>query len=82
MEDIPYYFEPIIFPEELKPLGNMIIVFSLYTGDERLFLQQLAEILGAEVQDSFKRANKPLLISPSPDNAKYEAAIKWGMLCN
>lgn len=57
----------------------MKIVFSLYAGDERLFLSQLAEIMGAQYEDSYKRINKPLLICPTPDNAKYNAAIKWGM---
>lgn len=55
----------------------MIIVFSTYAGDERSFLSQLAAIMGAEVQDSYRKANRPLLICPTNANAKYEAAIKW-----
>lgn len=55
----------------------MTIVFSLYSGDERVYLLQLAEILGAEVRDSYKRAERPLLICPEPKSAKYDAAIKW-----
>lgn len=55
----------------------MIIVISTYAGDERIFLSQLAEILGAEVQEAYKKASRPVLICPSTDNAKYKAAIKW-----
>lgn len=76
--DLPYFFKPIIFREDLKPLQGMIVVFSLYPGDERSFLVQLADMLGAEVQDAYKRNSRPLLICPTPDNAKYNAAIKWG----
>lgn len=55
----------------------MIIVFSTYSGDERTFLAQLAEVLGAEVQDSYRKVARPLLICPTKDNRKYDAAIKW-----
>lgn len=75
--EIPFFYKPIFFPEELKPLTHMIIVFSLYTNDERSFLLQLAQILGAEVQDSYVRAKQPVLICPEPKSAKYDAAIRW-----
>lgn len=55
----------------------MIVVFSTYSGDERTFLAQLAEIMGAEVQDSYRKVARPLLICPTKDNRKYDAAIKW-----
>lgn len=55
----------------------MTIVFSLYSNDERSFLVQLAQIFGAEVQESFIRANQPLLVCPEPKSAKYDAAIRW-----
>lgn len=74
---IPYFFAPIFFPEDLRPLTNMNIVFSLYSNDERSFLVQLAVILGAEVQESFIRVNQPLLVCPEPKSAKYNAAIRW-----
>lgn len=75
--NIPYYYKPIIFSEDLKPLTGMVIVFSTYAGDERLFLMQLAEIMGAGVEESYRKVARPLLICPLPDNKKYEAAIKW-----
>lgn len=52
-------------------------MFSLYSNDERSFLVQLAQILGAEVQESFIRSNQPLLVCPEPKSAKYDAAIRW-----
>lgn len=55
----------------------MIIVFSQYHSDERSFLAQLAQMLGAEVHDSYRRTLKPLLICPVPNNAKYNGAISW-----
>lgn len=75
--EIPYFFEPIFFSEDLKPLTNMVIVISIYTTDERSFLAQLAVILGADVQESMFRSSRPLLICPEPKSAKYEAAIRW-----
>lgn len=77
LSDIPYFYEPIFFPEELVPLSHMVIVFSLYSSDERTFLVQLAQLLGADVQESFVRSNKPLLICPEARSAKYQAAIRW-----
>ncbi|XP_055297166.1 DNA topoisomerase 2-binding protein 1-A [Sitodiplosis mosellana] len=75
--EIPYFYEPIFFPEDKLPLMNMNIVFSLYSSDERSFLFQLAQLMGAEVQESFIRASKPLLICPEARSAKYQAAIRW-----
>lgn len=77
--DIVYYFRPIIFPEDTKPLEGMIIVISTYEGDERVFLVKLAECLGAEVQDAYKRSVQPLLVCPpeATENPKFKAALKW-----
>lgn len=75
--EIEYYLKPILFPEDVKPLAGMEIVISTYSGDERLFLGSLAEIMGGNVQDAYKKSQRPLLICPAPDNAKYNAALKW-----
>lgn len=48
--------------------------------DERWFLTNLAEILGAKVEVAFARQNKPLLICSGPEGPKYEAAIKWSKI--
>lgn len=77
VSEIPYFYEPIYFDEDLKPLAGLIIAISIYASDERLYLVQLAEILGAEVQETYIRVNKPLLICPEPKSPKYEAAIRW-----
>lgn len=55
-------------------------MFSTYAADERTFLAQLAEIMGAEVQDSYRKVARPLLICPTAENRKYDAAIKWSKL--
>lgn len=57
----------------------MTIVFSTYTSDERSYLTQLSKILGADVQDAYRRVAKPLLICPIPDNKKYQGAISWNL---
>lgn len=75
--ELPYFYKPIFFPEDLVPLANIVIVFSLYSSDERSFLSQLAQILGATVEESYCRNSKPLLICPEARSAKYEAAIRW-----
>lgn len=80
--EIPYFYEPIFFDEDLKPLAGMVIAISIYASDERLYLMQLAQILGADVQETFIRGNKPLLICPEPKSPKYEAAIRWSELPN
>lgn len=64
----------------MKPLAGMVIVISTYAGDERAFLLQLAEILGADCHDAYKKVARPVLICPSTENAKYNAAIKWSKL--
>lgn len=76
--ELPYFYKPIVFPKELKPLANFVIVFSLYSGDERLFLIQLAQTLGATVKGPYDKANKALLICPEARGDKYDAAIRWG----
>lgn len=63
----------------MTPLANIVIVFSLYLSDERNFLSQLAQILGATVEESYCRTSKPLLICPEARSAKYDAAIRWSM---
>lgn len=77
---LPYFYKPIFFPEELVPLANIVIVFSLYASDERSFLSQLAQILGATVEDSYSRHSKPLLICSEAKSAKYDAAIRWSKI--
>lgn len=75
--NIPYFYEPIFFPEDLLPLSNMTIVFSLYSADEFDFLSQMATLLGAAVEESFVRAKKPLLVCSKLEGSKYNAAIRW-----
>lgn len=79
-KEIPYFYKPIFWREELQPLSNLVIVFSLYSSDERVFLISLAEILGAQVQESYCRPSKPLLICPEARSAKYDAAIRWSKI--
>lgn len=75
--DITYYYKPILFSMNLKPLVGFIIVFSMYADDERTFLLELALILGAKVEETYRRIERPLLICATVQSAKYGAAIKW-----
>lgn len=60
-----------------KPLEGMVIVISVYTANERLFIEALATILGAIKNDSYAKKQRPLLICPAAEGAKYNAALKW-----
>ncbi|XP_051154922.1 DNA topoisomerase 2-binding protein 1 isoform X2 [Leptopilina boulardi] len=82
-----YYHRPIVIKEDVKPLQDCVIAISTYSGQERQFLQQLAESLGALHQDTFARrtnlVKKTLanthLICPLPEGSKYSAAVKWNL---
>lgn len=76
--EIQYYHKPIFGDESFRPLVNMVIVISTYAGHEKEFLQQLGNVLGADISQSYKKADKPLLICPSPEGNKYQGAVKWG----
>lgn len=54
-------------------------MISIYSNNERLYIETLATILGATKQDSYAKKQKPLLICPTAEGAKYNAAIKWSM---
>lgn len=66
--------------EQFKPFANMTVVFSMYTGYERDYLMTLAQSLGGLVEDKYMRQNKPLLLCPKPEGAKYNGAIRWGKI--
>lgn len=51
---------------------------SIYSSGERSYLVNLAQSLGANVNDKYIKAAQPILICPKPEGAKYEGAIKWG----
>lgn len=84
---LQYYHRPIAVIEDAKPLHDCVIAISTYSGQERQYLQQLAECLGALHQDTFARrtnlVKKTLanthLICPMPDGSKYQAAVKWNL---
>lgn len=78
--EFPYYYRPILFPEELFPLANMVIVISIYSSDERLYLEQMAKILGADFEERFIRQQNPYLICPEPKSPQYDAAIRWSKI--
>lgn len=51
---------------------------SIYSSAERSYLVNVAQSLGANVNDKYIKAAQPILICPKPEGAKYEGAIKWG----
>lgn len=59
------------------PLANVVIVLSLYTGEERCQLSRLAKRLGATVEGHYDRKKNAILICPQPTGPKYNAAIRW-----
>lgn len=77
--DIEYYHQPFEWTnEEHQPLAGMVLVLTTYSGSERSFLASVGCIMGADVQEKYVRPQRPLLICPRPEGAKYNGAIKWG----
>ncbi|XP_078233485.1 DNA topoisomerase 2-binding protein 1 isoform X2 [Pogona vitticeps] len=80
-------FTPLPVKEGSTPLEQCVLSFSQFSGTERDSLTDLAELLGARVQDFFvRRANprKGMLVSThlvvkEPQGSKYEAAKKWDL---
>lgn len=74
---IEYYHQHIPHTADSHPLKGMTIVISLYSLLERDFIDSMAQLLGAKVNKTFVKKEKPLLICPSSEGSKYEGAIKW-----
>ncbi|XP_055911709.1 DNA topoisomerase 2-binding protein 1-A [Eupeodes corollae] len=74
---IEYFHRYIPNTAEACPLKGMTIVVSIYAGLERDFVDAVAQLLGASVNKTFVKREKPLLICPQPEGSKYEGAIKW-----
>lgn len=72
-----YYHEPIPLTANEKPLEGLTIVISIYTANERNFLQSLISVLGGRASETYIKKERPLLVCPSPEGAKYDAAIRW-----
>ncbi|XP_043282964.1 DNA topoisomerase 2-binding protein 1 [Venturia canescens] len=83
--EFEYYHRPISISEDAKPLADLVIATSTYSGVERNYLTKLAVILGAQHQDTFARKTNldrthlasTHLICPAPKGSKYAAAVKW-----
>ncbi|XP_016980398.2 DNA topoisomerase 2-binding protein 1-A [Drosophila rhopaloa] len=74
---LEYYHKHVPATALRKPLKGMTIVVSIYAGLERDFINATAELLGASVNKTFIKKEKPLLVCPSAEGSKYEGAIKW-----
>ncbi|XP_078055061.1 DNA topoisomerase 2-binding protein 1 [Mustelus asterias] len=80
-------FTPIPIVEGSTPLTDCVLSVSQFTGVERDALHNIAELLGARVQEFFvRKANlkKGMLASThlvlkEPQGSKYEAAKKWNL---
>ncbi|KAH8368089.1 hypothetical protein KR084_006866, partial [Drosophila pseudotakahashii] len=74
---LEYYHKHVPAAALRQPLKGMTIVVSIYAGLERDFINSAAELLGASVNKTFIKKEKPLLVCPSAEGSKYEGAIKW-----
>ncbi|BFG01704.1 DNA topoisomerase 2-binding protein 1-A [Drosophila madeirensis] len=72
-----YYHLPVPLAASREPLQGMTIVVSLYSGLERDFINSVATLMGASVNKTFIKKEKPLLVCPTAEGSKYEGAIKW-----
>jgi topoisomerase (DNA) II binding protein 1 len=71
------YFHGPIYSTTVKPLANYNIFISTYTGAERLYLITVGATLGASVKEQYIKKEKPILLCPVGEGAKYQAALKW-----
>ncbi|XP_063372235.1 uncharacterized protein LOC134660424 [Cydia amplana] len=83
---IEYYHRPVHLKSPASnPLHGVVASLSTYSGVERAFLDELAKLCGAAMQQRFcRRSNNSALASthlvcPEPGGAKYCAARKWGV---
>ncbi|XP_063545443.1 DNA topoisomerase 2-binding protein 1 isoform X1 [Cydia strobilella] len=83
---IEYYHRPVhLKAPASNPLHGVVASLSTYSGVERAFLDELAKLCGAAMQQRFcRRSNSSALASthlvcPEPGGAKYSAARKWGV---
>lgn len=74
---IEYYHKHIPQTADSLPLKGMIIVISIYAGLERDYIDSVSRLLGADVNKTFAKKEKPLLVCPSPEGSKYQGALKW-----
>ncbi|XP_011293163.1 DNA topoisomerase 2-binding protein 1 [Musca domestica] len=74
---IEYYHKHIPHTADMQPLQGMTIVISIYSLLERDFIDSIAQLLGANVNKTFVKKERPLLICPNPEGSKYEGALKW-----
>ncbi|XP_016993061.2 DNA topoisomerase 2-binding protein 1 [Drosophila takahashii] len=74
---LEYYHQHVPAAALRQPLKGMTIVVSIYAGLERDFINSAAELLGASVNKTFIKKEKPLLVCPTAEGSKYEGAIKW-----
>lgn len=80
-------FTPLSYVEGSYPLNNCVLSISQFTGVERDAIFNIAELLGARVQEFFVRkvnVKKDMLASThlvlqEPQGSKYEAAKKWSL---
>lgn len=79
-EKLEYYHHPIKYSEDdPKPLTGDIVSFSVYAGGERIYISNMAEILGAKEEEKFYKRLQPILILPRAEGIKYQAAMKWDL---
>ncbi|KAL7745556.1 hypothetical protein ACLKA6_009782 [Drosophila palustris] len=75
---LEYYHRPVPLNAQHDQLRGMTIVVSIYAGLERYFIDALAELQGATLNNVFAKKERPLLVCSSAEGSKYEGAIKWG----
>ncbi|QPG76175.1 hypothetical protein FOA43_003561 [Brettanomyces nanus] len=66
--------------EKLKGMEKVVISATNYTGDSRLYLQNLVELMGGEFTRNLKPRNTHLLVAKAFGD-KYKATEVWGIKC-
>ncbi|XP_018018319.1 DNA topoisomerase 2-binding protein 1-A isoform X2 [Hyalella azteca] len=88
--ELQYQHLPLVLPPEVeaaRPLDDVVLTVSVYTGRERQFISHLAQRLGAHVQEMFSRKDNNAkgvkrcthLICSSGGGDKHQASVRWGI---
>ncbi|ODV87347.1 hypothetical protein CANARDRAFT_26750 [[Candida] arabinofermentans NRRL YB-2248] len=69
-------------PKEGVPgMENCVLTVTNYTGDSRLYLQQLIKAMGGQFTKSLKMGLNTHLLVAKPCGQKYQAAQEWNITC-
>ncbi|KAG7927121.1 hypothetical protein KL925_002492 [Ogataea polymorpha] len=67
--------------EALEGMDRVVVSVTHYTGDSRLYLQQLVEIMGGTFTKNLRQFTTTHLLVAKPTGEKYKYAREWNIKC-